>query len=126
MNDQSLKDLRILVVEDEYLLAMELSDFLSDAGALIIGPVGTLNDTFELIGKTSLIDGAILDINLRGETVFPAADKLVERNVPILFTSGYDAAGLPSRFRHCDLLGKPNDMAKLCETIRRMTAGPGQ
>ncbi|MDK4715429.1 response regulator [Rhizobium sp. CNPSo 4039] len=126
MDDQSLKNLRILVVEDEYLLAMELSDFLNDAGALVIGPVGTLDDAFELIGKTSLIDGAILDINLGGEAVFPAADKLMERNVPILFTSGYDAGGLPSRFKHCDLLGKPNDMAKLRETIRRMAARPGR
>ncbi len=98
---------RILVAEDEYLLADELRAALGAVGALVLGPVGTLGDTLRLIDAESLIDGAVLDLNLRGEMVFPAADRLRERDIPFLFATGYDAVRIPSRFEDAARWEKP-------------------
>ncbi len=98
MRDPVLKDRRILVVEDEYLIADLLASDLADAGAIVLGPVGSLGDAFELIGEGALIDAAVLDVNLGGELVYPAADKLVESAVPFVFTTGYDPLSIPPRF----------------------------
>ncbi|CCM79438.1 response regulator [Rhizobium mesoamericanum] len=122
MKDGELGNLALLVVEDEYLLAMELGSYLADAGAHVVGPVATIEDALALIETEPRIDGAILDANLQGDMVFPVADKLSERNVPFLFTTGYDASIIPSRFKNIGCIGKPTSMSKLCQEISRIVA----
>jgi CheY-like chemotaxis protein len=74
--DTGFDGLRLLLVEDEYLLALYLSEMLEDLGAQVLGPVASVADALELIDKAPEIDAAILDVNLAGEAVFPVADRL--------------------------------------------------
>ena len=117
MAECALSGCRILVVEDEYLLADELQAELEDAGAVVIGPVGDLAGATALIRAERRIDGAILDANLTGEMVFPAADLLIERGITIVFTTGYDASILPSRFEGASLCEKPINMKRIIDAI---------
>ncbi|HEV7276523.1 MAG TPA: response regulator [Devosiaceae bacterium] len=119
MSDRTLRDCRVLVVEDEYLLADELQTELENAGAVVIGPVGRLAEAATLIEENGQLDGAILDANLGGEMVFPAADLLLERGVPIIFATGYDASVIPSRFSAVARCEKPIDIRKIVQAIGR-------
>jgi len=96
---------RVLLVEDEALVAMLIGDALSDAGAVVIGPFAAVADMPPEL--------AILDLNLGGESSLPIADDLVARGVPIIFASGYGNAGLPPRYRASPMLAKPFDPADL-------------
>jgi hypothetical protein len=107
------------VVEDEFLLAMELETELADAGAIVLGPEGTIEGASALIGSEPNIDSAILDMNLGGSKVFPAADLLAERGIPCIFTTGYDASVVPARFTGIRLYIKPIDLPSLVEEIAR-------
>ncbi|MBN9032389.1 MAG: response regulator [Rhizobiales bacterium 63-7] len=123
MPDRSLKNCRVLVVEDEYILAQELEIELQDAGAIVVGPVADLADAVALIQADDGIDAAILDANLGGNMVFPAAELLIEREVPIVFTTGYDASAIPSRFSKVARCDKPVSMKKIIEAIGRPPKG---
>jgi DNA-binding response OmpR family regulator len=83
-----LSGMRILVVEDEILLAMDLADFLADSGCTVAGPASSVEQGMRLVEQDA-IDGAILDVNLRGEMVFPLADALAERSTPFVYATGY-------------------------------------
>lgn len=119
MAEVSLQGRRILVVEDEYMLADELRAELQDVEAIVIGPVGQLDAATDLINAEPRIDGAILDVNLGGETVFPAADILAARGVPMVFTTGYDASSIPERYGHIARCEKPLSMSKVAGAIAR-------
>lgn len=79
MHDTALAGRRILVVEDDYLLAESLNDLLVEAGINVVGPVGSVPDALSLVASGQAIDGALLDVNVRGQAVFPVADALMER-----------------------------------------------
>jgi DNA-binding response OmpR family regulator len=83
-----LSGLRILVVEDEPLIAMDLKDVLRDSGCSVVGPALTLKQGMRL-AENETVDGAILDVNLGGETVFPLADALAGRAIPFAYLTGY-------------------------------------
>ena len=83
---------RILVVEDEVLLTLSLEDDLRDAGLFMLGPYTTLELALQA-SRSESFDLALLDVNLRGEAVFPLADELIARNIPIVFLTGY---GVPA------------------------------
>jgi CheY-like chemotaxis protein len=114
-----LNNCRILLVEDEYLLAAEMRDELQDAGAIVVGPAAGLSKALTLIEATKWIDGAVLDVNLRGETAFPAAEILQDRRVPTLFVSGYDPKAIPERFEHTPHCEKPVAVRRVIETLIR-------
>jgi CheY-like chemotaxis protein len=99
-----LLGIRILLVEDEFLLANELASYFSDCGATVLGPVSSVSRARRYI---DLADGAVLDIDLNGETVFPLADELSNRGIPFVFFSGNDQITLPGRFRYTQNLSKP-------------------
>jgi len=120
MTDPVLRDCRVLVVEDEFMLAEELEVELLDAGAIVLGPAGTIEDAFDFIRSGREIDGAILDVSLRGEMSFPVADLLIELSVPFVFTTGYDASVIPSRLKHVVRCEKPIKIAKVIEAIGRL------
>lgn len=120
MPDRTLRDCRVLVVEDEYMLADELRTELGDADAIVLGPVGNLDDAVDLIRSEQHIDGGILDVNLSGELVFPAADLLIERGVPFVFTTGYDESIIPSRFANVVRCEKPINIKRVTQAIGRV------
>jgi CheY-like chemotaxis protein len=97
---------RVLVVEDEYLVAMDMSTYLEAAGAQVVGPASNVNAALEVLERTEL-DGAILDVNLHGEMAFPIADALAARGIPFVFMTGYDARMMPARFASVKRCEKP-------------------
>jgi CheY-like chemotaxis protein len=97
---------RVLVVEDEYLVAMDVSAYLAAAGAQVVGPASTVTAALDAVEHTEL-DGAIVDVNLRGEMAYPVADALAARGIPFVFTTGYDAHVVPARFASVKRCEKP-------------------
>jgi CheY-like chemotaxis protein len=85
---------RVVVVEDEALVAILIEELLEDCGCSVLGPCGTLEAALE-VARTETFDMAVLDVNLRGVKVYPVADMLTERHVPFLFLSGYGDGAIP-------------------------------
>lgn len=102
----SFRRRRILIVEDGALVADELAHLLERWGYEIAGPAPRLRVAEELVRRES-IDGALLDINLNGEEVFPLAQWLHDHDVPFIFLTGYHDAMLPDRFADNPRLNKP-------------------
>ena len=119
MTDRSLHACRILLVEDEYMLAEELALELTDAGAEVLGPAPTIERALAVLDGKSNPDGAILDVNLGGVSVFPLADTLIDRGVPVVFTTGYDPDTLPDRFANVPVCGKPINVMLITAAIGR-------
>ncbi len=117
MADPGLNRCRVLVVEDEYMLADELAMELADVGAVVLGPVPSVEQALALLESEARPDGAVLDVNLGGEAVFPLADVLIERGVPLIFTTGYDASALPERFAHVSRCEKPINVARITAAL---------
>lgn len=117
MSEAMLQGCRILVVEDEYVLAYEIQDELSDAGAQVLGPFAKVDEAVGLLASEQQVDGAVLDINLGGNWVFPVADLLVEQGVPFIFTTGYDASVIPARFEHIVRCEKPVSVGRVAQAI---------
>jgi DNA-binding response OmpR family regulator len=112
MND--LSGFRIMVVEDETLIAMLVEDMLTDIGYSVVKVVATISQGLAfLAAPDSRIDGAILDVNLGGEKVFPIADVLIERGVPFIFATGYGTAGLEPPYAGRPVIAKPFGSAVL-------------
>lgn len=88
---------RVLVAEDNYLIAAEVAEALQGAGATIVGPLPSLGQ-LKRSAHSCAVDAAVLDIRLGKELVFPAADILVQSSVPLVFFSGYDDIVIPERF----------------------------
>lgn len=118
IKEAELEGLRILLVEDEYLPATEVADMLDTLGVDVIGPIPDLDTALGTAGRETF-DGAILDVNLRGEAVFPVAEELLNRKIPFLFVTGYDEWVLPERFREFPRLTKPFDRLSLERMARK-------
>lgn len=98
--------LRVLVVEDEMMIAMLLGDILNDLGHKVAGVAMRLPQAIEM-AKVTEADIAILDINLDGRRSFPVADVLREKGVKLIFASGYGSPGLEAPFLDEIILKKP-------------------
>ena len=104
---EALNGRRVLVVEDESLVAMLLETILEDLGCQVVGPASTVEEAVELIEGEAGLDAALLDVNVGGRPVFPAAEALADKGVPFLFASGYGAAGLPDQWAGRPTIQKP-------------------
>ena len=112
---------RILVVEDEALVAMLVEDALLDAGAEVIGPAATVAEALSLLdGTATPPHAAVLDLNLAGETSTPVADVLVARGVPFVVATGYGASVLPPGHAKVPVLAKPYDPDELTTALGRL------
>jgi CheY-like chemotaxis protein len=105
---------RVLLLDDEPLIAMVLEDILMQLGHETVGPAHTVADALGLIDSIPP-DAAILDVNLRKEVSYPVADVLRGRRIPFMFATGYVAQGVDRRFYDELVVSKPFDF----ETIRQ-------
>jgi CheY-like chemotaxis protein len=104
-----LSNRRILIVEDESLVAMLLETILEDMGCTTVGPVSNIDEALALLAsdEADTLDGALLDVNVAGREVFPVADLLKARGVPFVFSTGYGQGGLPDEWRTHATIQKP-------------------
>jgi CheY-like chemotaxis protein len=113
---------KILVVEDEVLIAEMVIDMLAGLGATVVGPATTIEAGLSLAGSESF-DAAVLDINVHGERIDPIADLLVARGIPMLFATGYGVAAVAERRNAC-VIDKPYTQEKLASALARAMAMP--
>jgi CheY-like chemotaxis protein len=112
--------LRILVVEDEMLVAMNIEDMLLELGHEVAGLASRLGPALAL-ARESRFDAAMLDVNLAGEPSFPVADLLIDRGVPFLFATGYGRQGIEEKYRGYPMLQKPFRAVELGEALASLT-----
>lgn len=120
-----LEGVRLMLVEDEFVLALGLSDTLTDLGADVVGPVASVEDALALVRELPEIDAAVLDVNLGHEAVYPVADALIARDVPFVFATANDPDRLPERFRGIRVCRKPFDVAEFHAALRTLRLAPG-
>lgn len=111
--------MRVLVVEDEALIALEIDTILSEAGLAVAGPVSSVRDALDLIAKGN-VDAAVLDVNLGRETSEPIAEELNRRTVPFIAVSGYASDQRPSSMSDAPFLAKPFRARDLIACIRQL------
>ena len=121
----ALKGVRVLVVEDEYFVAILIEEILESAGCIVTGPIPRLPEALDAVDHEDY-DVAVLDVNLAGERINPVADALSERNVPFLFVTGYGANALPSEYAQRPRVCKPFRMADLLGTLSNVVKPPAQ
>lgn len=118
-----LVGMRILVVEDYFALAESLSLWLEQEGCCIVGPVATVDAALELVDRDD-VDGAILDVNLRGRSVAPVARRLAALDRPFVFLTGHSEVGdLLEEFGERQWINKPADEQELLRALRQMRTG---
>lgn len=117
---------RYLIVEDEYLVASDMLTTLENAGATVLGPVSDVEHALEVLANESFnLDAAVLDINLQGQMVYPAASLLAKRGTPFIFVTGYDCSDMPIEFAQAPCLTKPCDDTTLIEALAGMASVSG-
>ncbi|NYZ63180.1 response regulator [Luteimonas deserti] len=109
--------LRVLIVEDESLLAMTVEDALIRVGWSVPAAAASVPEALSAVERGGF-DIALLDINLGGQKVFPVADALLARGVPLVFASAYGGEGLREDLRHLPIIAKPFSHSELVTTLR--------
>jgi CheY-like chemotaxis protein len=112
-----LNGLRVLVVEDEALVAMMLQSYLEELGCEVAAVASRLGEALEILVSLVEIDLAVLDVNLAGEMSFPVAELLRSRGIPFLFATGYGTDGLPEELRNVPVLSKPFLLEQFAEAL---------
>jgi CheY-like chemotaxis protein len=107
---------RVLLVEDEAIIALDLATLLTDLGAVVVGPAHSVANALELHNEGK-IDCAVLDVNLDGEPVYPVARALETRHIPFVFVTAYYGEKVDSQFQDCPVLQKPVDFQELVHAI---------
>jgi len=116
---QNLEARRVLVVEDQYYLATDICEWLTDAGAEVLGPARDLEQACDLL-KREPIDLAVVDINLGTGPNYELAEELSGRAVPFLFATGYDQAAIPSKFQDAPRIEKPFNGRDLVAAVQAL------
>ena len=119
-----LVGLRVLVVEDVAVLAWQVRDALTDAGAAVAGPVPSVAGALGLLAERE-VDVAVLDMNLNGESADPVADALAALGVPFLFLTGYGSGAAEGRHSGRPILGKPFRAASLIRALASLMGRGG-
>ncbi len=109
---------RVLIVEDNHLLAEELRDIMALAGCAVIGPISSAAEVLDLVGREP-IDGVLLDVNLSDSTSHKVAKELRRRRIPFVVVTGYEHQYLEPELRNAAYVGKPVKPDELLERARR-------
>jgi DNA-binding NtrC family response regulator len=113
---------RVLIIEDEMLVAMSIEDTLSDAGFSVAGITARVSDALALLEHHNGIDAAVMDLNLAGEASGPIADRLEELGIPFLVITGYGRAGLPAHHKKAPVIAKPFEPEGMVTTLKNLLA----
>ena len=119
----ALEGVRVLVVEDEYLVAILIEEILESAGCIVRGPIPRLPDALDAVDHDDF-DAAVLDVNLAGERINPVAQALSRRKVPFVFVTGYGEGVLSEEFAERPRLCKPFRMADLLGAVLKIVKPP--
>jgi len=119
MNINALCGRRILVVEDQVAIALDLCECLGQEGANAIGPACSVEDALRILESVGPLDAAVLDVELAGEPVYAVADRLQQLGVPFLFTTGYEATEIPDRYKLAPLFEKPIGISAILDAIEQ-------
>lgn len=114
---QLLAGRRILIVEDQFIAALEMKDLVQERGGTVIGPTARLDQALKLV-RSERLDAGILDFALNSGTSETLADELIGQEVPVIFVTGYAAASLPDRFGSTPRLDKPVTRLALERALR--------
>jgi CheY-like chemotaxis protein len=120
MTDSPLSGRRVLVIEDEMMVAMLLQDMLADLGCAVVGPAARVEQALAMIDAAGALDAAVLDINLNGQQSYSVADALAARSVPFVFATGYGQDSLKNGYRSFPLLQKPFKLSELGDALARL------
>lgn len=112
-----LQGLKVFVVEDESLVAMQLEDMLLDLGCDLVGMAMRVVRALELVESAARIDVAVLDVNIAGDKIYPVAELLRSKGVPIVFATGYGRAGVEPEWQSYEILQKPYTANEVAEKI---------
>jgi len=123
MSTALLDGRRILVVEDESLVAMLLETILEDMGCIPVGPISNVDEALTVLAGETNLDAALLDVNVAGKQVFPVAEALKARGIPFVFSTGYGEGGLPDEWRGQKTIQKPFTEATVQDALAQIIAG---
>jgi CheY-like chemotaxis protein len=112
---------RVLIAEDEYLLASKMVEEFAKLGVETIGPASTVKRALDLVEHCGPLDAAMLDIKLRNEMIFPVADALRARGVPFVFTTGYNQKIIPDGYKDVVRYEKPFDVAEVARVVAQIS-----
>ena len=120
-----LKGRRVMVLEDDVLIAMDMEDFLLGQGCEVVGPLSNVEAALEQV-DTAQLDGAVVDLNLRGELSVPVIEALKSRGVPVVVCSGYaELTGVQEMLKDVPMVPKPCDFNALSRILaERFTTTP--
>jgi CheY-like chemotaxis protein len=107
---------RVLIVEDEMMVGLLEEDLLLRAGCEVVGPVATVAEALQLVSEQRL-DGAVLDVNLGQEPVYPVADRLSAAGIPFVFVTGYGLAGVADAYQRHATIQKPFNSAGFAQDV---------
>ena len=116
---------RILILEDEALIAMDVRETLEREGFEVVGPFDRVMAAMVAVNGIK-IDGAILDVAIGNEQAYEVAEALTAANIPFVWATAYERSDLPAQYRTQPCLQKPFDTAELTNTLRRALDGNGQ
>jgi DNA-binding NtrC family response regulator len=119
-----LRGVRILLVEDEALIAWDTAERIRTCGVDVIGPAASVAQACALLDSDAP-DAALLNINLRSESIQPLLDKLRRRGVPFIFATGYSQDTLPDEFAGCTFISKPFETGTFMQALATAFAKAG-
>src|SRR5471032_3508172 len=119
--NSSFSGRRVLLVEDEMIVAWLLTEMLADLGFTVVGPAVSVNQALAMTDAEA-IDAAVLDVNLNGQMSYPIADALTARGVPFVFSTGYDKDRLLEGYRTFPVLQKPFHRVELTDMLAKLLA----
>ena len=116
----ALRGARILIVEDEYYIADELSRVVSDAGARVIGPCSTLGKAMDAVAADNF-DCAVVDLNLHGESAAPVVDALIAEGKSFAIATGYGDSAVPAHLKQAPRIEKPFDPPAIVQMLVQLS-----
>ncbi|WP_137154493.1 response regulator [Rhizobium sp. FKL33] len=122
--DGALRGRRVMVLEDDVLIAMDMEDFLLGVGCKVVGPISNVEAALEKV-ETVELDGAVVDLNLRGELSIPVIEALKSRGVPVVVCSGYaELSGVQDMLADVPMVPKPCDFSALSRLLAEKFTAP--